>query len=45
VATLEAMKTESTVASPVGGTVLRVLCDAGAMVAAGAPILVVVVDG
>jgi urea carboxylase len=45
VATLEAMKTESSVASPVGGTVFRIVHDEGALVAAGAPLVVVVVDG
>ena len=38
------MKTESSVRSPVGGTVLRVVCDAGALVAAGSPLVVVVAD-
>ncbi len=45
VATLEAMKTESWVRSPVGGTVLRILSDTGALVAAGSPLVVVVADG
>ena len=45
VATLEAMKTESWVRSPVGGTVLRIVSDVGALVAAGAPLVVVVTDG
>ena len=45
VATLEAMKTESSVRSPVGGTVLRVLCDVGALVAAGSPLVMVATDG
>jgi urea carboxylase len=45
VVTLEAMKTESAVPSPVGGTVLRVVCDVGDLVAAGTPLLVVVADG
>jgi biotin carboxyl carrier protein len=39
------MKTESSVASPVGGTVFRIVHDEGALVAAGAPLVVVVVDG
>ena len=43
--TLEAMKTESMVASPVGGTVVRVVCDVGTLVAAGSPLVVVVTDG
>ena len=45
VATLEAMKTESLVRSPVGGTVLRIVRDAGSLVAAGAPLVVIVTDG
>jgi urea carboxylase len=45
VATLEAMKTESWVRSPVGGTVVRIVCEPGALVAAGSPLMVVVVDG
>jgi urea carboxylase len=45
VALLEAMKTESAVPCPVGGTVLRVVCDVGDVVPAGAPLLVVVTDG
>ena len=44
VATLEAMKTESWVRSPVGGTVLRVVTDTGALVAAGSPLVVVLTD-
>jgi urea carboxylase len=45
VALLEAMKTESAVSCPVGGTVLRVVCEIGEVVAAGSPLLVVVTDG
>jgi urea carboxylase len=45
VATLEAMKTESAVATPVGGTVVRVVAEPGDLVAAGAPLLVVLTDG
>ena len=44
VVTLEAMKTESSVPSPVGGTVTRVVCEVGDLVTAGAPLLVVVAD-
>ena len=36
------MKTESWVRSPVGGTVLRIVCDVGTLVAAGSPLVVVV---
>jgi biotin carboxyl carrier protein len=32
------------VASPIGGTILRVLNDEGALVAAGTPLVVVVAD-
>jgi biotin carboxyl carrier protein len=45
VVTLEAMKTESTVPCPVGGTVTRVVCDVGDLVAAGTPLVVVTTDG
>ena len=45
VATLEAMKTESAVPCPVGGTVMRVLAEPGDLVAAGTPLLVVLTDG
>ena len=38
------MKTESSVPSPVGGTVVRLVCDEGAVVAAGTPLVVVVAD-
>jgi biotin carboxyl carrier protein len=38
------MKTGSSVASPIGGTVLRVVCDAGALVAAGTPLVVEIAD-
>jgi urea carboxylase len=44
VAALEAMKTESWVRSPVGGTVVRIVCEAGALVAAGTPLVVIVGD-
>jgi biotin carboxyl carrier protein len=44
VVTLEAMKTESAVPSPIGGTVTRVVCAVGDLVAAGAPLIVVVAD-
>ena len=44
VATLEAMKTESWVRSPVGGTVVRIVSDVGVLVAAGAPLVVVLAD-
>jgi biotin carboxyl carrier protein len=33
------------VSCPVGGTVLRVVCEIGEVVAAGSPLLVVVTDG
>ena len=44
VVVLEAMKTESSVPTPIGGTVVRMVCDEGALVAAGTPLVVVVAD-
>ena len=41
---LEAMKIETTVPAPVGGTVSRVLCRVGQVVAPGAPLVVLVAD-
>jgi len=45
VVTLEAMKTETIVTCPTGGVVVRVLCDTGAIVPAGSPLVVVEADG
>jgi urea carboxylase len=45
IVSLEAMKTESVVPSPVAGTVVQILCDTGALVASGAPLVVVQTDG
>ena len=41
---MEAMKLETTVPAPVGGTVSRVLCRVGQVVAPGAPLVVLVAD-
>ena len=41
---MEAMKLETTVIAPVGGTVARVLCREGQVVAPGAPLVVLVAD-
>jgi urea carboxylase len=42
---LEAMKLETSVVAPVGGTVARVLCREGQVVSPGAPLVVLVADG
>jgi len=42
---LEAMKLETAVRAPVGGTVARVLCREGQVVSPGAPLVVLVADG
>jgi urea carboxylase len=41
---MEAMKLETTARAPVGGTVARVLCREGQIVAPGAPLVVLVAD-
>ena len=42
--TVEAMKMETAVRAPVGGTVARMLCREGQVVMPGAPLVVLVAD-
>ena len=42
---LEAMKIETTAVAPMNGSVHRVLCREGQVVAPGEPLVVLVVDG
>jgi urea carboxylase len=44
IVTVEAMKMETPIASPTGGTVHRIVCEEGRMVMPGAPLVVLVTD-